>query len=182
MDRTKPVISIIVSSYTIERFNDLTELFTSIQSQTYRNFEMLVVVENSTQLYDKLKAYAKEQGYSNIRVLFNLGPRGLSQARNLGIKKARGEIITFIDDDALPFPEWLEEIVKTFAGEDSVLGVTGFAFPLWEDESLKWFPEEFYWIIGCSAWCELTKMKEVRNVWGANMSFAKEDFGSSVAY
>ncbi len=193
MDKTKPIVSIVVTSYTMERFKDLTELLDSFQAQTYRSFETIVVAERSTELYDRLKAYSEEKGYSNTRVLFNPGPWGLSPARNLGIKKARGDIIAFIDDDALPFPEWLEEIVKTFAGEDSIIGVTGFAFPLWKDESLKWFPEEFYWIFGCSAWCGLTEMKEVRNAWGANMSFAKEafdlsglfdeaNFGSSVAY
>ena len=90
--------------------------------------------------------------------------------------EANGDIITFTDDDALPFPEWLEEIVKTFTGGDSIIGVTGLALPLWQEESMNWFPEEFYWMIGCTAFSKLTEVEEVRNAWGANMSFTKEAF------
>ncbi len=192
MDNTSPAVSIVVTSYTMERYNDLTELLDSLQEQTYRNFETVLVTEKSSELFEKLKVYIQEKGYFNTRVLFNTGPQGLSPSRNLGIKEAKGDIITFTDDDALPFPEWLEEIVKTFAGDDSVISVTGLALPLWQEESMNWFPEEFYWVIGCTAFSKLTEVEEVRNAWGANMSFAKEafalcglfnenDFGSSIA-
>ncbi len=179
MDKTTPAVSVVVSSYTMERYNDITELLDSLQEQTHRNFETLVVAERSTELFDKLGAYVQENGYPNTRILLNPGPWGLSPARNMGIKEAQGDIVAFIDDDALPFPDWLEEIVRTFTEEDSVVGVTGFALPMWEAESMNWFPEEFYWIFGCSAFSGLTEMKEVRNAWGANMSFVKEAFASS---
>jgi GT2 family glycosyltransferase len=60
--------------------------------------------------------------------------------------------------------------------DDSIIGVTGPAFPLWEDETMAWFPEEFYWIISCTAWCDWNEMTEVRNAWGMNMSFRQEAF------
>jgi GT2 family glycosyltransferase len=177
----------------MERFNDLTELLDSIQSQTYRNFEITIVTEKSRELHEGLEAYVGEKGYTNTRVIFNSGPEGLSQARNIGIRAAQGDIITFLDDDAIPFPDWLANIVKTFLADDSIIGVTGVASPLWRDEALTWFPEEFYWMIGCTAWSNLTETTEVRNVWGANMSFTRDaftedcifnedDFGSSIAH
>ena len=86
-----------------------------------------------------------------------------------------GSIIAFIDDDALPFPEWLQEIVQTFAQDDSVIGVTGPSYPLWEDESMSWFPEEFYWIYSCMSDKSMGK-EDIRNVWGVNMSFRREAF------
>jgi GT2 family glycosyltransferase len=127
------------------------------------------------ELLDKVRAYASEKTALNLKVVFNDGEVGLSAARNLGIKEAKGDIIAFVDDDALLFPDWAEEMVKAYK-DDSIIGVTGSAFPLWEDESMSWLPEEFYWIISCTAWCDLNEVREVRNAWGMNMSFRREAF------
>ncbi len=175
MNNVKPDVSVIVTSYTMARFNDLLELLACLQDQSYRNFETILVTERSTELYDKLKAHVRDQGWHNTTVLFNRGPYGLSAARNLGIKEARGDIITFTDDDALPYPEWLREIVQSFNSDDSVIGVTGPSYPLWENESMNWLPEEFYWMFSCMPDKSLDK-EEVRNVWGVNMSFRREAF------
>lgn len=177
----------------MERFQDITELLEQLQAQTYRQFEIIVIIDKSEDLYDSLRSHVNDRAYPNTRVFLNRGPLGLSPARNLGIGKSKGDIVAFIDDDALPFPDWVESIVRTHHEEESVIGVTGFAFPLWEDESMQWFPEEFYWIIGCSAFSNMTTVQDVRNVWGANMSFSREafelsgvfdeeNFGSSVSH
>lgn len=192
MDNTEPRVSIILSSYTMERYDDLTELLDALQGQTYRNFNVILVTEKSRKLHEGLEAYVAEKGYTNTQMIFNSGPEGLSQARNIGIRAARGDIVTFLDDDAIPSPDWLANIVKTFSEDNSIIGVTGVASPLWKDEALTWFPEEFYWIIGCTAWSNITETTEVRNVWGANMSFYRDaltedcifnedDFGGSIA-
>ena len=66
-------------------------------------------------------------------------------------------------------------MVKAYE-DNSIIGVTGPAFPLWEDESMSWFPEELYWIISCTGWCGWDEVKKVRNAWGMNMSFRREAF------
>ena len=109
------------------------------------NIETIFVAERSAELYERVKTYAEEKAVRNMIVVFNNGEPGLSAARNLGIKEARGDIIAFIDDDALPFPDWAEEMVKTYE-DDQVIAVTGPALPLWEHKAMAWFPEEFYWI------------------------------------
>lgn len=174
----RPLLSIIITSYTIERLKDILELLDSIKAQTYDHTETILVIERSVELFDRIKHYVEEKAIPNANVVFNHGELGLSAARNLGIKEARGDIIAFIDDDALPFPDWAEEIVKTYE-DDSVIAATGPAVPLWEDEAMAWFPEEFYWIIGCTAWyadSETKGITPVRNVWGMNMSFRREAF------
>ena len=171
----RPLLSIIITSYTLDRLNDILELLDSIKTQTYTNIETIFVAERSAELYQRIKAYTQENGIPNSKVIFNNGEPGMSAARNLGIKQTKGDIIAFIDDDALPFPDWAEEMVKTY-NDDSIIGVTGPAFPLWEAESMTWLPEEFYWIIGCSAWCDWNEPREVRNVWGMNMSFKRKAF------
>ncbi len=168
------LLSIIITSYTTERLKDVYELLDSVKAQTYSNIETIFVAERSVELLDRVRAYAG--GKDGLKVIFNDGQMGLSAARNLGIKAARGDIIAFVDDDALLFPDWAEEVVKSYA-DDSIIGVTGPAFPMWENESAAdWFPEELYWIAGCTAWCDWNEIKEVRNAWGQGMSFRKEAF------
>jgi GT2 family glycosyltransferase len=93
----------------------------------------------------------------------------------MGIKEAKGDIIAFVDDDVVLSPDWAEEMINAYQ-RDSVIGVTGPALPLWEDESMSWLPEELYWIISCTAWCDWNQTREVRNAWGMNMSFKREAF------
>lgn len=170
----QPLLSIIVTSYTTERLEDVFELLGGVKAQTYPNIETVFVAERSRELYDQIKTYIKENGIPNPKVIFNEGELGASAARNMGIKQARGDIIAFVDDDAIPFPDWAEEMVKTYQ-DGTIIGVTGPALPLWEDESAaSWFPEEFYWVIGCTAWGNWTGITEVRNAWTMNGSFKRE--------
>lgn len=171
----QPLLSIIITSYTPERMRDIFELLGNVKAQTYSNIETIFVAERSVELLNKVRSYASEKDVLNLKVIFNDGETGLSAARNLGIKEAKGDIIAFVDDDALLFPDWAEEMVKVYE-DDAVIGVTGPALPLWEDESMSWFPEEFYWIISCTAWCDWHEVREVRNAWGMNMSFRRVAF------
>jgi glycosyltransferase involved in cell wall biosynthesis len=171
----QPLLSIVITSYTIERLKDILELLDSIKAQTYPNIETIFIVERSQELKDRIGTWVQEKGVTSIRVVFNTGEQGLSPARNLGIKHARGDIIAFVDDDAVLLPDWAEETVKTYRN-NSAIGVTGPAFPLWEDESLKWLPEEFYWIISCTGFTGWGQLEAVRSAWGENMSFRKEAF------
>jgi glycosyltransferase involved in cell wall biosynthesis len=109
-----------------------------------------------------------------IKVLFNDGPPGQSAARNLAIAQCTGEIVAFIDDDALAKRDWLETIVESFSRNKSLIAVGGTALPMWEDGEMSWFPEEFYWIIGCTAWTRWETNRKVSYVWGMNMAVRKE--------
>lgn len=170
-----PLLSIVITSYTLDRLKDILKLLDSIAAQNYPNIETIFVAERSRELYDQIKAYAQENGIPNPKVIFNDGEPGASAARNLGIKQASGDMIAFVDDDSLLFPDWAEEMIKTYE-DASIIGVTGPAFPLWQDEPITWFPEEFYWIIGCTAWFKCNGISEVRNVWLQNASFRREAF------
>jgi GT2 family glycosyltransferase len=171
----QPALSIVVSSYTVERLSDICELLDSIKVQTYPNIETIFVAESSQELLSTIITYANERNIQNLEVIFNEGEPGLSAARNLGIKQAKGDIIAFVDDDTILYENWAEEMVKAYK-DDSVIGVTGPAFPLWQDEAMSWFPEECYWIISCTAWTGWDEVQEVRNAWGHSMSFRREAF------
>jgi len=189
-----PPLSVVVTSYTMERFSDLCDLFDSIKEQTILKretegtapgkgdssapspLEVVFVAERSRELMERVREYGEQIGLPSFKVVYNDGEPGLSAARNLGILNSSGEIIAFVDDDVILHPQWAEEVLKGF-DDNSVIGVTGPALPLWEDEkSMSWFPEEFSWIISCTNWFKCQEKREVRNAWGHNMAFRREVF------
>lgn len=168
-------ISVVTSCYTMDRFNDITELIDSLQSQNYKDIETIIVAERSLELAEHIKRYTQNKSYTNVHVLYNQDEWGLSSSRNLGIRQASGQIIAFIDDDALPLPNWAEEMAKAYTEDSTVIGLTGPIVPLWENESMVWFPKEFYWIFSCTYW-NWTNPTDVRNGYGTNISFRREAF------
>lgn len=172
-----PLVSIVTTSYTMDRLKDITELLDSLNAQTYKNTETLVVAERLPELADSIKKYIAGKGYAGMRVLFNEGEWGSYPSRNLAAGEAKGDIIAFVDDDALPFSNWVERMVRVYAGDSSVVGVTGPILPLWQDKSMKWFPRELYWIFSCT-YREFLERTEVRNGFCTNLSFLREAFES----
>jgi len=170
-----PFLSIVITAYTAERLDDIYELLNSIKEQTYVHIETIFIVERSKELMEKIHSYGVKNNIPNLKVILNDGESGLSAARNVGINHASGDIIAFVDDDVLLCLDWAEKMVEAYK-DDAIIGVTGPAFPLWEDTSMAWFPKEFYWIISCTAWDTEDHIKEVRNAWGMNMSFKREAF------
>lgn len=168
-------LSIVITSYTTERLNDIYELLESIRNQKYVRIEVIFVAERSSELLERVKNYAEANDIPNLIAVFNNGALGQSPARNLGIKHATGEIIGFVDDDVLLFSDWAKETVKSYE-DSSIIGVTGPAFPIWENESMTWLPPELYWIASCTDFIGLTKPQAVRTAGGMNMSFRREAF------
>jgi glucosyl-dolichyl phosphate glucuronosyltransferase len=174
LQNTNPFLSIILTSYTSERLEDIFELLISISAQTFDNFETIFIVEGSKELYCELIQFSKKEDLK-IKIVFTDQKLGLSGARNLGSKEAKGEIVAFVDDDAVLFPEWAQEVARTFQ-DKSIVGVTGPAIASWKGKALGWFPEEFYWLIGGTSWYNEMEITDVRNAWGMNMSFRKQAF------
>ena len=173
-----PLVSVIVTTYTDQRLNDVRDLLESLQAQTYPHFETVFVGEKLPQLCDRVSEYAARLGMSNFRAEFNDGAPGLSHARNLGVERSSGQIAAFIDDDALARPDWLENVVRALTEHPEAIGVTGPAYPLWASDSLRWFPEEFFWILSCPTpgWTGHRRVGPIRNAWGMNMAFRREAF------
>lgn len=89
------LISVIIPVYNVEDY--LHYAIESLEKQTYGNFEIILVNDGSTDDSGKLcDEYSKK--YSNVRV-FHKENGGLSDARNFGVQKAKGEFITFLDPD-----------------------------------------------------------------------------------
>jgi len=105
----KPKFSIVI--VTREMNDYIREAMPYFQAQTYQDFEILVVSE-----------VKEKEKFPKTRMVYS-GRASPAQARNMGVKHARGEIIAFIDDDAYPKPDWLENALKNFdSGEVDVIG------------------------------------------------------------
>jgi GT2 family glycosyltransferase len=124
--------------------------------------------------YPDLIEFYKSRFSKDILIVVSENP-GLSNARNTGIKNANGDIICFLDDDALADEKWLENLVNNYT-DKTVAGVGGIVRPSWEQGNPKWFPEELNWIVGCSYKGLPEHKTTVRNPIGCNMSFRKEVF------
>jgi len=175
MHRSNPLLSVVATTYSTDRLPDLFALLESLKLQTYPHLEIVFVGERSSDLPEAVSDYARSNGIPNVKVLFNSGIPGLSSARNLGIRHATGEIVAFLDDDVIAFPDWAYNTVVALA-EDDVAGVTGPALPLWEDPCMSWFPKELYWVLSCTAWSGWDEIREVRNAWGMNCAFTRDVF------
>jgi glycosyltransferase involved in cell wall biosynthesis len=110
-----------------------------------------------------------------VRVLENRFERGLSGARNSGLQVAHGDVIAFLDDDAMAAPDWLERLAVAYS-DPNTLGVGGRIVPNWHGPNPDWFPPEFYWVIGCTYLGLPEQTGPVRNMIGANMSFRRQAF------
>lgn len=99
METTKqPLITVVMPNYNGHRF--VEQAIDSVLNQTYPNFELLVVddcsKDNSLQLIQQ-----KAQSDDRIRVIALEHNAGVANARNVGIKEARGEFIALLDNDDL---------------------------------------------------------------------------------
>jgi glucosyl-dolichyl phosphate glucuronosyltransferase len=161
-------VSVIICTYSADRWGQLCAAVSSVQSQTVQAHEIIVVVDNNPALFDQVATWLPD-----VRVIENRARTGLSGARNSGLEAARSIIVALLDDDALAAPDWLENLLAGFETEHA-LGVGGPIIPLWVEGRPRWFPEEFDWVVGCTFRGMPDHSQPVRALIGCNMSFRRE--------
>ena len=119
MEQTQqlPLVSVIVPIYNTK--NLLSRCVDSIRRQTYRRIEILLVDDGST---DNSGALAEKMAMEDKRIrVFHKENGGSSSARNLGIEKARGEFIGFVDSDDYIEPEMYERLLSVALEENLMM-------------------------------------------------------------
>lgn len=101
--KKNPLISIIVPVYNVENY--LFETITSVINQTYKNWELLLIDDKSNDNTLKLISFFKNKKIKVFKNKKNFGP---ATSRNLGLKKAKGDYIAFLDSDDIWHPKKLK--------------------------------------------------------------------------
>jgi glycogen(starch) synthase len=103
---------------TTDRAGPLQTLLRALEHQSYPHFEVIAVVGPTHD--NTIEMLSEYQG--QVRVL-RCPQANLSQSRNIGLLAARGDIVSYIDDDAVPSRHWLEQLARLFRDPD--LDATG---------------------------------------------------------
>ena len=111
-------VSVIIPTY--NRAKLIGRAIQSVLNQSYRDFEIIVVDDGST---DNTEEVVKSFNDERIKYIRHRKNRGGSAARNTGIKVAKGEYIGFLDDDDEWLPEKLEKHVEKFQVSSKNVGV-----------------------------------------------------------
>ena len=144
--------SFIVPAYNTEKYID--KCLKSIFSNTYKNFEVIIVNDGSTdKTEDIINKYIKK--YDNI-IYIKQKNMGLSLARNNGVKKATGDYLLFIDSDDYVEKNLLENINKNIDDLDVLRYQLNIVF---NDKIIPYEEKEFNVTDGIDAFEKIVKYK-----------------------
>lgn len=107
---------------TVGRVDDLARFLRSLHAQSYRRFELIVVDQNEDDRLVPLLAIHKD----DFPIVHLRSARGLSKARNVGLRHVSGDLVAFPDDDCwYPDAGLLEKVADFFAAHPERAGLTG---------------------------------------------------------
>ncbi len=116
-----PRISVVMPVYNAERL--LGECLEALRTSTFRDFEIIVVDDSST---DRSREIAAKYGARVVPSGGRLGPAG---ARNKGVEQARGDVIFFIDSDVVVRPDTMTRLLAAFDRDPRLAGVIAVQSP-----------------------------------------------------
>ncbi len=166
-------VSVVICTYAMERYDVFSECVESVLAQTYEPLEVVIVVDGNDAVFERVR---EDFGDREQTVLHcNEENQGISYSRTKGAKIATGEVVAFIDDDAVAEPDWIAQLASVYEERDAI-AVGGHVAPDWVTTKPDFFPAEFYWLVGCDERGMGEHMEELRNTYGSNISFQREIF------
>ncbi len=179
----KLTVSLAIPCFNAEIF--IGQVLDSIAAQTRQPEEIIIIDDGSSDDTRKIVSQFPH------RLICHGSNQGIAAARNSAIKHASGDIIVFLDADALASPQYIEEMVAGFSGED-VAGVNGRAiesmqktiYDKWRKEVLfqEWgdaHREEVYFLFGM---CAAYRKKVLEEVGGFSELFRISGEDMDISY
>ncbi len=179
------MISVIIPTFNRSQQLDKTmKALLKIQTPASQ-FEIIIVDNGST---DETKNIVQKKQAENpdlsFRYFFDSTP-GLLTGRHKGAQEAKGDVLTFIDDDVIVSPQWLNTIIDTMANRKDITFLTGPNLPQYESTPPEWL--EYFWNETpyggkMCAWLSLLDIGNQQveidpsDVWGLNFTIRKSDF------
>jgi len=171
-------VSVVLCTHSLDRYDDLLEAAESVRAQTYADVELVLVSDGNDEVTER---FEWDFGTDENTVITALPEnRGLLEARNHGAQAATGDVVAFLDDDAIADPDWIAELVEAYQYRDAI-AAGGKMIPDWVAGKPEFLPEEFYWLIGATHRGfgpdgDPSVAGEVRNTNGSNISFDRDVF------
>jgi glycosyltransferase involved in cell wall biosynthesis len=162
----------------MDRYEDFREAVESLLGQTYDDTEIVLVSDGNETVCEQMRT---DYGYSDAVLVHCLDENvGLLGARNAGAEVANGDVVAFIDDDAIADEEWVAQLAESYKTKD-VPAAGGKMTPAWVAGKPDFLPEEFYWLVGVTHRGfgpngDMELAGEVRNTFGSNISFRQDVF------
>ena len=122
MSKTRPLFTVVMPAYGVEKY--LAKAVESIESQTFQEWELIIVEDGSPDKTGSLAEKLKEKD-ARIRVIHHEQNKGLSEARNTGIQHAAGRYIWFMDPDDTVDMDLLQQVADSLEKNRAKLVVFG---------------------------------------------------------
>lgn len=116
IDFQNDIVSVIIRAYNSERIFLLQESIESVYKNTYRPIEIVVVIQSENEDYIQKVRHVihryQESGFTSLVVVNKTSQDERSKNLNLGLQKAKGRYISFLDEDDIIYPTFIENLLK----------------------------------------------------------------------
>lgn len=134
----QPLISVIIPVYNLENY--IEKCLDSVLSQTYKNLEILVVDDGST---DSSPSICDKYSQSDSRIqVFHIDNGGAAHARNIALEKMTGEFVTFVDGDDYIDSTYIEKLYNNMTDKNADISICKW-IDVYEDSNATAIPETY---------------------------------------
>src|ERR1051326_416024 len=105
--------SVLICAYTPDRLELLSRAVESVASQRTPAHEIVLAIDHSPELTAEA-----ERRWPDLKLVENVEEQGLSGARNSGVAACAGDVVAFLDDDAVASPDWLTRLSEAYRDPD----------------------------------------------------------------